>query len=217
MLFLAVFLGFIAENIREGSVEHQREKEYMHALIVDLRSDTLIIGRTRASNQRYYNDDSTLLGLLQLQVKDSQTLKKIYSLYHQTEKFIVEINDPKTFEQLKNTGDIRLIRKQEVLDSLSKYYQRVNRNIIYRDEIQALLENTYNLSNRIFDYYSFNNNPGNYPTLITNDTSLIKEYMNKLYHFTRELKRYDRELQLLRNSAVNLINVIKTSYHFENE
>src|SRR3982750_1889637 len=33
MLFLAVFLGFLAENLREQTVEHHREKEYVQSLV----------------------------------------------------------------------------------------------------------------------------------------------------------------------------------------
>jgi hypothetical protein len=39
MLFLAVFLGFLAENFREHSVDLRKEKEYMHSLIQDLNAD----------------------------------------------------------------------------------------------------------------------------------------------------------------------------------
>src|SRR5260221_13864507 len=42
MLFLAVFLGFLAENLRERIVEHNIEKEYIHSLAEDLKSDTLL-------------------------------------------------------------------------------------------------------------------------------------------------------------------------------
>ena len=44
MLFLAVFLGFVAENIRETSVESHREKEYMESLINDIKADTANAG-----------------------------------------------------------------------------------------------------------------------------------------------------------------------------
>src|SRR5690349_25121155 len=40
MLFLAVFLGFVAENIRESSVERHQEKEYMRLMVEDLKKDT---------------------------------------------------------------------------------------------------------------------------------------------------------------------------------
>src|SRR5436190_15619569 len=41
MLFLAVFLGFIAENQREHIVEQQREKKFARRLLSDLRQDSL--------------------------------------------------------------------------------------------------------------------------------------------------------------------------------
>lgn len=41
MIFLAVFMGFIAENIREKVTDHEREKQYMESLIKDLAADTI--------------------------------------------------------------------------------------------------------------------------------------------------------------------------------
>ena len=39
MLFLAVFCGFLAENIRENELERHREKEYIRSLVKDLQYD----------------------------------------------------------------------------------------------------------------------------------------------------------------------------------
>src|SRR4029078_1188981 len=41
MLFLAVFCGFIAENIREHLVENKRAAQYAKVLIQDLVKDTI--------------------------------------------------------------------------------------------------------------------------------------------------------------------------------
>ena len=40
MLFLAVFLGFVAENIRENAADNYRERQYMQAILKDLAADT---------------------------------------------------------------------------------------------------------------------------------------------------------------------------------
>src|SRR6476646_7170078 len=40
MLFLAVFLGFVAENIREDSSNKHKENGYIRSLIKDLKTDT---------------------------------------------------------------------------------------------------------------------------------------------------------------------------------
>lgn len=55
MLFLAVSMGFIAENIREKYIENERSYELMHAYIVDLKEnqkqlDSLIINNKRIIN-----------------------------------------------------------------------------------------------------------------------------------------------------------------------
>src|SRR5207253_149136 len=41
MLFLAVFLGFVAENVRETSVEHEREKQYAQQLYTEFYADSI--------------------------------------------------------------------------------------------------------------------------------------------------------------------------------
>ena len=46
MLFLAVFLGFVAENFREHSVEKNREKEYVRSMIEDLKTDSAFLHET---------------------------------------------------------------------------------------------------------------------------------------------------------------------------
>src|SRR5215471_2654460 len=40
MLFLAVFLGFLAENQREHYVEREREKQFINSLVRDVEMDT---------------------------------------------------------------------------------------------------------------------------------------------------------------------------------
>ena len=41
MLFLAVLLGAVAENLRENHIENNNEREYLTSLVEDLGQDTL--------------------------------------------------------------------------------------------------------------------------------------------------------------------------------
>jgi hypothetical protein len=64
MLFLAVFCGFIAENWREQLQEHRREKEFIHSLVEDIKSDTLQSNRTLLQLKRIKSGiDSVLVKL----------------------------------------------------------------------------------------------------------------------------------------------------------
>jgi hypothetical protein len=60
MLFMAVLLGALAENLREDFIEHKKEYEYLHSLVQDLSQDTLILN---------YCIDSTIEKILKLQNK----------------------------------------------------------------------------------------------------------------------------------------------------
>ena len=40
MIFLAVTLGFFAENLRENISDHKKEKEFIKSLTDDLKKDT---------------------------------------------------------------------------------------------------------------------------------------------------------------------------------
>src|SRR6185295_13391796 len=61
MLFLAVFLGFVAENIREDSVERHQEKEYMRLMVEDLKKDTANISTMVSGNSNLIMGLDTLL------------------------------------------------------------------------------------------------------------------------------------------------------------
>ena len=215
MIFLAVTMGFFAENIREHFTESAKEKEYMHSLSTDLESDSALINATIIYNTRQYKADSMLLPLLQLSNMDSATLHKIYYLYPSTTNFDTEINDPKTIEQLKSTGDYRLIKNKAILDSIAKYYQYIAVTKTFRDEIQSQLQLTYNLSFKIFDLYSFNNNTYSSAPL-TKDTLLIKEYTNKLYNLASSFKQFNRFLETIKSKSVDLNQLIKKEYHLKN-
>src|SRR6476620_4510143 len=70
MLFLAVFCGFLAENIREASVEKHREKQFIQSYIEDLRSDTAQIRQVLSFRElKQEKMDSLMLLLSSGQIK----------------------------------------------------------------------------------------------------------------------------------------------------
>lgn len=121
MLFLAVFLGFIAENLREIYVERHREKEYIIGLVQNLKSDTADIRKTV---ERNLVKQAAWTALLQLADKDFSNHSSDTIFY---EKFvkgafmpIFRPNDA-TIVQLKSSGNLRLVNKQDVTDSILSY------------------------------------------------------------------------------------------------
>src|SRR5436190_14975042 len=113
MIFLAVFLGFLAENFREDIADRKKEKQFMASLIRDLKID---VNRTNIQLnlrlKRIQYCDSLLFLLTSSLIKDSGA-----AIYYYARNIFV-IRFPFTastgaFEQLKNSGSIRLIRNPD--------------------------------------------------------------------------------------------------------
>jgi hypothetical protein len=122
MLFLAVFLGFLAENLRERIVEHKIEKEYIQSLIEDLKSDTL------QSNEILIFLDSRIAGVDSVITALSspgiiENSNNAYRLWSKNIGFPDFISNDRTIQQLKNSGGLRLIRNKAVSDRIMKYDQ----------------------------------------------------------------------------------------------
>ena len=123
MLFLAVTLGFLVENQREHYIEHIREKAYIRSLTEDLKKDTANIRFSVL--MRDYTCKRIDSAILLLKSKSPATVSgRIYYLARQ----IPYSGGPrlginvKTFDQLKSSGNLRLIRKMQILDMISNYY-----------------------------------------------------------------------------------------------
>jgi hypothetical protein len=120
MLFLAVFCGFLAENQREHMIENQREKKYIRSLYEDLKRDSIELAND--IDYRYGLSESARYLIAELDKAATITYTdSIYNqAYHLTANPRFEYSNA-TIEQLKNSGLLRLIRKQGVVDSIVAY------------------------------------------------------------------------------------------------
>lgn len=123
MLFLAVSMGFVAENIREKYTEKERSEELMQAFVMDVKEnqkqlDSLIINNTRISS--YYDSLSFNHGFSKEKL-DIKTLAANIDLWMY--RFL---NKKTIFEQMKNTGALRYIQDKEILTAMLRYEESAN-------------------------------------------------------------------------------------------
>ena len=224
MLFFAVFCGFLAENLREHSVEHQREKQYMRSMIKDLEQDETNIQKSIADETRtiriadsliemfHTNNYKNKTGLIYYSARDFATLP---NMFYMTDG---------TLMQLKNSGGLRLIRKQQVVDSLQEYY---NKYQWYKtgQELENVQIDQYRSSMmQIFDVQVFNSMVKSYPeiimpegnpSLLSTNPSLINEFLMRA-HFCKRNKLANRiGLINLKGKVTRLIMQIKNEYHLK--
>jgi len=125
MLFLAVFCGFLAENIREHQIEQAREKQYILSLIADLKeNDQVISHELNFQKTRIVMMDS-MINMLNNpnQVRGHEGLLYYFARISPRLRTLTVNN--RTFEQLKNSGNFRLIRKIETSNRIMAYYESI--------------------------------------------------------------------------------------------
>ena len=127
MLFTAVFLGFIAENIREHAVEQNRAKEFSASLVQDLQSDTIAINKQIKSIGLYSAVSDSLLQLSKTKLEGRNASQ--FSFYSRFAYWTVPILwNRNTFEQIKNSGSLRYFTNVGLLKKLLEYDALVNYN-----------------------------------------------------------------------------------------
>ena len=125
MLFLAVFLGFVAENIREHVVENDRAKEYAKSLVQDLQNDTTSINVHIKSGKIYNAITDSLFNLSNSRLEGRNAAK--FSFYTRFMYWTSPLSwNRATFEQIKNSGNLRYFKNNQLLEKLMKYDELVN-------------------------------------------------------------------------------------------
>lgn len=152
MLFLAVFCGFLAENQREHMIEHQREKKFIRSLISDLSADTTRLGIIiDLRNKRSVMLDSFIVLLNKPNAEVyGRTIYYFNSYATRGVAFRFTPADG-TLQQLKNGGNLRLIQKSAVSDSIIAY-DVVNRGYVWGNLDEEEIMDTYrNIAETVFD------------------------------------------------------------------
>lgn len=178
MLFLAVFLGFLAENLREQSVEHHREKDYIHSLVEDLKSDTLQSNKILILlNRQKAGIDSLMAALASPEILDKSN--NAYRLWNKNIGFPDFLSNDRTIQQLKNSGGLRLIRNKAVSDSIMKYDQ-VLRNYYGQANIMNEILVDQHIYSQLFDFIRLNENTAIAVPLTEQGRKLLNEaYANR--------------------------------------
>jgi hypothetical protein len=125
MLFLAVTLGFLVENQREHFVEQQREKQYIQSLIADLKDDDLAIGRELIAQQNRTMMMDSMITVLNNPAGIHGNEGSLYYWGRVSPRLGTLPVNTRTFEQLKNSGNFRLIRKIEISNRIMSYYETI--------------------------------------------------------------------------------------------
>lgn len=122
MLFIAIFLGFYAENIREMNTEKTKEREYIQSIIADVNIDKKNIELTVSLNEKRSTNLDSLANQIYEYSPSSEKIRSLHLLY------LNVIQHPNffhttdlTMQQLKNAGGMRFIQNKKAIDAILQY------------------------------------------------------------------------------------------------
>lgn len=224
MLFLAVFCGFLAEYQLEHTIEHQRERKYIQSLHSDLEAD---ISRLTVIIQ-LRNERALMLDSFSKLLNSKETISHSNDLYYYNSfatrgvAFRFTPVDG-TMQQLKNAGNLRLVRKSIITDSIISYDVFV-RAFMWGTQDEEEMMGTYrDIAEGVFDGVVLNsmrdddnnvNRPGyNPPYRLTDDSKFRLNY--RIHMLTVFNKTMRKEARKLLGKAQRLSELLKKEYHLE--
>lgn len=220
MLFLAVFCGFLAENIREHKVETEREKQYVESLMNDLKTDIINIESVQKRNLANKQMGDSLF----LQLTSPDYLTKTNSIYYFGRRFSTRIHfnmTDGTLKQLTNAGGLRLIRQRNLVDSLQAY-QNLYSEVMQAQEVKEIQLQSYREDIfKVFDVRVFEKmisveeiiRPIGNPALISQNKVVINGLLMKAHYVKRNISLLMILLDRMRIKALNLQKTINDGYH----
>jgi hypothetical protein len=117
MLFLAVSLGFLAENIREGYVEKERAHELVSSFMKDVELNVVFIDSLiKGDKKAMLKCDSIALYIIKSQ--SDIDLKYVYEIPSTNYRYLSN-ND--TYDQMKSSGSLRYIKDTILLRKMIEY------------------------------------------------------------------------------------------------
>lgn len=225
MLFLAVTLGFFVENQREHLVEHKREKQYIRSMISDLQTDTSKLGQIDKNHAKTKRHLDSLL----IHFGESITGHFSPAFYNNLSALFGFTNflyTNRTIDQLKNSGSMRLIRKQAASDSIMDYDSQVRDFLIQQQDLLLLFEATCDELNHLYNFRLLNNElkkntmkqlaaNKSLDLLLTHDKQKTEGFYNMLNLYAGTLEGKRQQAVALKEKANQLIGFLKKQYHLK--
>lgn len=224
MLFLAVFCGFLAENQREQMVEHKKEKEYLSSLVGDLKFDTAQFGiKITQFEEKFPYFDSLFAFLDNPAIFHNELPFRFWKEIELTSSTYIPAEP--TLQQLKYSGNFRLLANHQVLDSILVYESHINGGYINQTGyVLDFYKRQLQTREKYFDNSNFNrylndtfkgklSSSDNYGLrLLVSDPVQLKELYNQYAIIKATNLYYINQLKSRHDEAEHLLGLIQREY-----
>ena len=232
MLFLAVSLGFYAENTREVILHKKEVKTQLNSMLSDLQSDITLFDSVTDRNSYGAQMADSLVELLHSDITNTPEI--YFAARTVTANLGYYYTNSKSFDQLKSAGLLRYIKNKQLLDSIGGYYVSFQWLANQIDLLRLKLDEIHKGNTRLFESYVFQqmmsikimstslggqrttiNKPAVKPNLLSVDAKDINTVSLNYHYYSATIKFYIRMGNALQSRAKKLIEIIKKEYGFD--
>ena len=224
MLFLAVFCGFLAEYQLEHKIEHDREKQYIRSMVADMEENNRLINAQLSLQRIRMKRMDTLIALC----NNPASLRGNEGIFYYLGRVSPRLNtvriNSRTYEQLKNSGNFRLIRDMRSSDLIIAYYE----NLPLLRQLEELYQKEFDqyklLASGIFDpavFIRMETGDGDIsrteenPALQNYDPSVIKQFNVFAVYMNGSARGILQQSEELLTKGEDLLGYLKQEYHLK--
>ncbi len=167
MLFAAVTLGFLAENLREHQIMNHRVEQNKIAILKDLQADSTDISRVIAVEDSCIKRYNRINNYLYLAKTKKLSQAQLMDSIKNTPQFIAYSTtlymNNSSFKNMQSSGLLSYVEEGELKNTLASYYEVDFKSIEaaneFFDQVGIVFNNYYpiGLGKLIRDYQNFSN------------------------------------------------------------
>jgi hypothetical protein len=218
MIFLAVTMGFIAENIREHVTEHKNAKILAESMLEDIKKDTVSLHAIIAFSKQKLDGADTILAMMHRPRGEWNKM----DFYRGILPIMISVPfapTDGTYAQIKTSGSMRYFKRSLV--NLMNAYDVQIRKTMYRDGVED--KGVWLFADMIFNFVNLEvtsdmrfNRPIQHEMYIKiGDSNSIDKFINLVVMNRSFRTRSEMEYQAQLKMAVSLIEEIQKEYELE--
>jgi hypothetical protein len=221
MIFIAVMMGFIAENVRENISDREHAKQLVVQLVEDLKTDTLSLEQLNKTENLQIIKNDTLIHILKQPITQVNKVKMqdliLYcydvNAFHPANGAITAIKNELHLKSLSGTKLISYIADYESDESFyQSIYGTQYQNL--RGYLQPFLSRHFTADNLALGTLNRKLLNSDMRDMTQNDMRQLASDVAIIKIVNGYLTRYNRGVK---NKAVKLMEYAKKQFHLEDE
>ena len=220
LVVIGILIALQINNWNEKKNEQNIEKDYMQNMLEDLQNDLVIYNNFQQANSEIYVlIDSIITGLKGDNRKD-RVSELSYWTRMVTLKWMIIHPVDRTFEQMKSSGHLRLVKNKPVSDGISNYYNSQKDFDGYNEAGMLWAADYVEALGKIFDaeiLYKIMKErkmqEAKPSDMLTEDPIILNQLMNSLQYFNGALFLGEGVSKKRQESAKKLMELIQKTYN----